>query len=339
MANLMVILVVAIALIFDFVNGFHDAANSIATVVATRVLKPWQAVLWAAVFNFVSFLILPLEVANAIAKIVNPDFISIGLVFAGLMGAIFWNVLTAWMGLPSSSSHALIGGMLGAGLAKAGFDVLDYEKTQVTLKKTATFIIYSPLVGLILGFTLIVVVSWLIHRVRNKRAANRTFRGLQLLSAAAFSLGHGANDAQKTMGIIAALLIGAGKLDAEVLDNPEGLPLWIVLSCHAAIALGTMFGGWKIVKTMGTKLTRLEPMGGVCAESAAAATLFFASYNGIPVSTTHTITGAIVGVGSAKRMSAVRWNVARRVVWAWVLTIPGSALTAWLTFWVVEVLN
>ena len=331
----LVVVVVGIALIFDFVNGFHDAANSIATVVATRVLKPWQAVIWAAFFNFISFLILPLEVANAIAKIIDPAVVSIGLVFAGLMGAIFWNVLTAWLGLPSSSSHALIGGMIGAGVAKAGWEVVD----DTTLKKTAVFIVYSPLIGLLLSFTAIVVVMWLVHRIRAKRKVNQTFRGLQLLSAAAFSIGHGANDAQKTMGIIAALLIGAGHLNASVLDNPETLPLWIVLSCHTAIALGTMFGGWRIVKTMGTKLTKLEPMGGVCAESAAAATLFFASHNGIPVSTTHTITGAIVGVGSSKRISAVRWNVARRVVWAWVLTIPGSAAVAALTYGVVEVFN
>ncbi len=338
MANFLVIAVVAIALVFDFVNGFHDAANSIATVVATRVLKPWQAVLWAAFFNFVAFLILPLEVANAIAKIVSSDIVSIGLVFAGLMGAIFWNVLTAWLGLPSSSSHALIGGMVGAGFAKVGTDVFSH-KTLTTLRKTGAFIIYSPLIGLLLGFTLLVLVMWLVHRIRAKRAVNRTFRSLQLVSAAAFSLGHGANDAQKTMGIIAALLIGAHKLDPKVLDNPDGLPLWIVLSCHAAIGLGTMFGGWRIVRTMGTKLTKLEPMGGVCAETAAAATLFFASYNGIPVSTTHTITGAIVGVGSANRLSAVRWNVARRVGWAWVLTIPGSALVAMLCYWIVEVFN
>lgn len=336
MATLALYVVIAIALIFDFVNGFHDAANSIATIVATRVLKPWQAVLWAAFWNFIAFLVLPLEVANAIAKIVVGDgIISIGLVFAGLMGAIFWNVLTAWLGLPSSSSHALIGGMVGAGIAKAGGHVVNL----VTLKKTAVFIIYSPLIGMVLGFGMVILIAWLVHRIRAKRRVNKTFRGLQLVSAAAFSLGHGANDAQKTMGIIAALLIGAGKLDLDLSKNPEGIPLWIVLSCHAAIGLGTLFGGWKIVKTMGTKLTRLEPMGGVCAESAAAATLFFASLNGIPVSTTHTITGAIVGVGSANRMSAVRWNVARRVVWAWVLTIPGSAAVAVLSYWLVEVFN
>ena len=332
---ILVVIVVAIALIFDFVNGFHDAANSIATIVATRVLKPWQAVIWAAFFNFASFLILPLTVADAIAKIVAADVASIGLVFAGLMGAIFWNVLTAWMGLPSSSSHALIGGMVGAGIAKAGGHVVNL----VTLKKTAVFIIYSPLVGLVLAFTLFIVISWLIHRSRARRGINRTFRILQLFSAAAFSLGHGANDAQKTMGIIALLLVSTKHLSDEVFKDAELLPLWIVLSCHAAIGLGTMMGGWKIVKTMGTKLTRLDPMGGVCAESAAAATLFFASYNGIPVSTTHTITGAIVGVGSANRLSAVRWNIARRVGWAWVLTIPGSAVVAMLTYFVIEVFN
>ncbi|MEN9644750.1 MAG: hypothetical protein RL238_1419 [Actinomycetota bacterium] len=333
--DLLVIVVVGIALIFDFVNGFHDAANSIATIVATRVLKPWQAVIWAAFFNFISFLVLPLAVANTIAKIVDPDVVSIGLVFAGLVGAIFWNVLTAWLGLPSSSSHALIGGMVGAGVAKAGWDVVNME----SLRKTAAFIVYSPLIGLVLGFSLIIIVSWSVYRFKNRNRVNKSFRGMQLLSAAAFSIGHGANDAQKTMGIIVALLIGADKLDSSVLDNSEAIPLWIVLSCHAAIALGTMTGGWKIVKTMGTKLTKLEPMGGVCAESAAAATLFFASYNGIPVSTTHTITGAIVGVGSANRLSAVRWAVARRVVWAWVLTIPGSALVAVLTYWIVQVLS
>ena len=331
----LVVVVVGIALVFDFVNGFHDAANSIATVVATRVLKPWQAVLWAAFWNFAAFLVLPLKVANEIAKIIDSNVVSIGLVFAGLAGAIFWNVLTAWLGLPSSSSHALIGGMVGAGLAKSGFHVVNWDK----LRKTAVFIVYSPLIGLALGFVLIVMVMWIVHRIKAKRKVERTFRGMQLLSAAAFSLGHGANDAQKTMGIIAVLLIGAKRLDPSVLDSSDGLPIWIVLSCHAAIALGTMFGGWKIVKTMGNKLTRLQPMGGVCAETAAAATLFFTSYKGIPVSTTHTITGSIVGVGSANRLSAVRWNIASRVVWAWVLTIPGSAIVAALTYWIVAVVS
>ncbi|MFT3852421.1 MAG: inorganic phosphate transporter [Ilumatobacteraceae bacterium] len=327
--------VVGIALVFDFVNGFHDAANSIATVVATRVLKPWQAVVWAAFWNFAAFLLIPLTVANEIAKIVDPSTVSVGLIFAGLIGAIFWNVLTAYLGLPSSSSHALIGGVVGAGIAKSGGHVVDLDQ----LRKTAVFIFYSPLIGLALGFVLIVGVMWTVHRFRARRRVNRTFRSLQLVSAAAFSLGHGANDAQKTMGIIAALLIGAGRLHPGAIDDPEGIPLWVVLSCHGAIALGTMLGGWRIVRTMGTKLTRLQPMGGVCAESAAAATLFFASYQGIPVSTTHTITGAIVGVGSAERLSAVRWNVARRVVWAWVLTIPGSAVVAMITYWIVAALS
>src|SRR4051795_413445 len=327
--------VVAIALVFDFVNGFHDAANSIATVVATRVLKPWQAVIWAAFWSFIAFAVLPLKVANEIAKIIDTDAVSIGLVFAGLLGAIFWNVLTAWLGLPSSSSHALIGGMVGAGIAKGGVQVVNRD----VLRKTAVFIVYSPLLGLLLAFVLVVAVMWLVHRRRNKRRVNRTFRSLQLVSAAAFSLGHGANDAQKTMGIIAALLIGAGRLSPDALNDPDGIPLWVVLSCQTAIALGTMLGGWRIVRTMGTKLTRLQPMGGVCAESAAAATLFFASYQGIPVSTTHTITGAIVGVGSAERLSAVRWGVARRVVWAWVLTIPGAAIVAALAYWVVAWLS
>jgi len=327
--------VVAIALVFDFVNGFHDAANSIATVVATRVLKPWQAVIWAAFWNFIAFAVLPLKVANEIAKIIDTNVVSIGLVFAGLLGAIFWNVLTAWLGLPSSSSHALIGGMVGAGIAKGGVDVVNGD----VLRKTAVFIVYSPLLGLLMGFVLVVAVMWLVHRKRNKRRVNRTFRSLQLVSAAAFSLGHGANDAQKTMGIIAALLVGAHKLEPSVLSEPDSLPLWIVLSCHLAIALGTVFGGWRIVRTMGTKLTRLQPMGGVCAESSAAATLFFASFRGIPVSTTHTITGGIVGVGSANRMSAVNWNIARRVVWAWVLTIPGAALVAMSVYWVVAAVS
>ena len=329
MTNALLVVVVATALIFDFVNGFHDAANSIATVVATRVLQPWQAVIWAAFWNFAAFLVLPLKVANEIAKIIDSSTVSIGVVFAGLLGAILWNVVTAYLGLPSSSSHALIGGMIGAGIAKSGGHVVDLT----LIEKTAVFIVFSPLLGLLLAFTLVVLVMWLVHRSRKKRMVNRTFRSLQLVSAAAFSLGHGANDAQKTMGIITALLVGANKLSPSVLDEPDSLPLWIVLSCHSAIALGTMFGGWRIVRTMGNKLTKLQPMGGVCAESAAAAALFFTSYKGIPVSTTHTITGGIVGVGSANRMSAVRWNVARRVVWAWVFTIPGAAVVAMLAYW------
>src|SRR6185295_1920926 len=278
MTTTLLVAVVAIALIFDFVNGFHDAANSIATVVATRVLKPWQAVIWAAFWNFIAFAILPLKVANEIAKIIDSNVVSIGLVFAGLLGAIFWNVFTAVLGLPSSSSHALIGGMVGAGIAKSGGHVVNLNQ----VRKTAVFVIYSPLLGLLLAFSLVVLVMWLVHRSHNKRRVNKTFRSLQLVSAAAFSLGHGANDAQKTMGIIAALLVGANKLDASVLTEPDSIPLWIVLSCHLAIALGTVFGGWRIVRTMGTKLTRLQPMGGVCAETAAASVLFFVSAKGIP---------------------------------------------------------
>ena len=323
--------VIGLALAFDFVNGFHDAANSIATVVATRVLKPLHAVAWAAFWNFIAFAVLGTEVAKTIAKgVVDPSVISIGVIFAGLVGAIFWNVLTAYLGLPSSSSHALVGGILGAGITKAGFSVVVVEG----LRKTGVFIVWSPLVGLALGMIAMLLLMWIVARVTNIGRTNRVFRKLQLVSAAAFSLGHGANDAQKTMGVILALLIGAGRLgpDADV-------PLWVVLSAHTAIGLGTLFGGWKIVKTMGNKLTRLQPMGGVAAETAAAITLFFTSARGIPVSTTHTITGAIVGVGTTRRLAAVRWGVARRVLWAWLLTIPGSALVAAGTFLLLDVLK
>lgn len=323
--------VIAFALAFDFVNGFHDAANSIATVVATRVLKPFHAVIWAAAFNFIAFLFFGTKVANTIAKgVVDQKIISIGMIFAGLVGAIFWNVLTAWLGLPSSSSHALVGGMVGAGVAKAGGHVVLIEG----LKKIGVFIVFSPLIGLLLAFTIFILVSWAIHRIRHQDKTNRVFRGMQLASAAMFSLGHGANDAQKTMGIILALLIASGRLDKDA-----NIPTHWVLAAHTAIGLGTLFGGWKIVKTMGTKLTKLEPMGGVCAETAAASVLFFVSSKGIPVSTTHTITGSIVGVGSARRLSAVRWNVASRVLWAWVLTIPGAAVVAALAYWVVAALS
>ena len=331
MTNVLLFSVIGLALIFDFVNGFHDAANSIATVVATRVLTPFRAVLWAAFWNFIAFAILGTEVAKTIAKgVVSPDIISIGVIFAGLVGAIFWNVLTAWLGLPSSSSHALIGGMVGAGIAKAGGHVVILKG----LRKTGTFIVFSPLIGLALGFSFIILIMWVVSFIKNVDTTNKVFRKLQLVSAAAFSLGHGANDAQKTMGLILALLIGAGRLsdDADV-------PMWVVLSAHTAIGLGTMFGGWKIVKTMGNKLTRLSPMGGFAAETASAATLFFTSAKGIPVSTTHTITGSIVGVGSSRRLSAVRWGVARRVLWAWILTIPGAAIVSALSYFVVAGLS
>ena len=341
MAFTLLVVVIALALVFDFVNGFHDAANSIATVVATRVLTPFKAVLWAAFWNFIAFAVLGTHVAKFIAtgvleqKLpsgeVNAAFISIGVIFAALVGAVFWNVLTAWLGLPSSSSHALIGGLIGAGIAKSGGHVVLLDG----LRKTGTFIIYSPLIGLALGLSLIILIMWIFSVFKNTKMTNKLFRRLQLVSAAAFSLGHGANDAQKTMGLIFALLLGSGHLK----PGTEEIPLWIVLSAHTAIGLGTMFGGWKIVKTMGNKLTRLQPMGGFAAETAAAATLFFASAKGIPVSTTHTITGAIVGVGSSQRLSAVRWGVAGRVVWAWILTIPGAAIVSALTYFVVAALS
>ncbi len=315
-----VVIVIMLALAFDFTNGFHDAANSIATVVSTRVLSPRYAVAWAAFFNFIAFLIFSTHVANTIAKdVVVQSALTVGVIFAGLVGAIAWNLLTFWLGLPTSSSHALVGGIAGAAVAVSGFDVL----ISSGLQTIGAFIVLSPMIGLALGLLFTLIIQWIFHRRHDTERLNRGFRRGQLVSAAAFSLGHGGNDAQKTMGIILAVLIAAGNLpaDAEV-------PLWVVLAAHTAIALGTLFGGWRIVKTMGFKLTRLQPSGGVAAESAAALTLFFASAQGIPVSTTHTITGAIVGVGAARRLSAVRWRVARRVVWAWILTIPGAALIA-----------
>jgi inorganic phosphate transporter, PiT family len=316
--------VVAIALAFDFTNGFHDAANSIATVVATRVLSPRYAVLWAAFFNFVAFLVFETHVANTIAKdVVLQDVLSVGVIFAGLVGAISWNLITWWLGLPSSSSHALVGGMAGAAVAKAGGHVLLLEG----LRKIGVFIVLSPLTGLAMGFIVMVAIMWGGHRYKKVERLNRGFRRFQLISAGAYSLGHGGNDAQKTMGIILALLIATGRVPAA-----SGVPLWVVLCAHSAIALGTLLGGWRIVHTMGSKITRLQPVGGVSAESAAAATLFFVSSKGIPVSTTHTITGAIVGVGSTERLSAVRWGVAGRVVWAWILTIPAAGFIGAATF-------
>jgi len=328
MAELALWTVVVVALGFDFVNGFHDAANSIATVVSTRVLSPRLAVLWAAFFNFVAFLVFGTHVATTIAKdVVVQDILSIGVVFAGLVGAIAWDLITFYVGLPTSSSHALVGGIAGAAIVKAGGHVL----VTTGLRKIGVFIVLSPLLGLAVGFILIVLVYRLLHRYRKVDRLNRFFRRLQLVSAAAFSLGHGANDAQKTMGVILALLIAAKKVGPT-----SGVPLWVVLAAHTAIGLGTLSGGWRIVHTMGSKITKLQPVHGVCAESAAAGVLFFVSNRGIPVSTTHTIAGAIVGVGSSQRISAVRWGVAGRVVWAWLLTIPGSALVAGLTFVIVR---
>jgi inorganic phosphate transporter, PiT family len=326
LALVSIVAIVLLALVFDFTNGFHDAANSIATVVSTRVLTPRVAVVWAAVFNFVAFLVFQTHVANTVGKTVDSAVVSEAVIFAGLVGAIVWNLTTWWLGLPTSSSHALIGGFAGAGVAKAGFGVLDAG----SLEKTILFIPLSPLFGMALGFLLMLASLWIFRRSSPARV-DGLFRRLQLLSAAAFSLGHGGNDAQKTMGIISALLVGSGYLELqEGGDLP--VPLWIVLSAHAAIALGTLAGGWRIVKTLGQRITALKPVGGFSAETAAATSLYLATALGIPVSTTHTITGAIVGVGATRRLSAVRWGVAGRIVWAWVLTIPAAGLVAAVTY-------
>jgi PiT family inorganic phosphate transporter len=322
--TLSVVSIIAVALAFDFFNGFHDAANSIATVVSTRVLSPRQAVAWAAFFNFAAFLIFGTAVAATIAKdVVDPAIFDNRVIFAGLAGAIAWDVITWYAGLPTSSSHALVGGMAGAAVAKAGWAAL----IATGLQKIIVFIVLSPLIGLLLGFTIMVSVYWLFHRNQRVDRLNRGFRRMQLVSAAAFSLGHGANDAQKTMGVILALLIANKQVAAD-----SGVPLWVVLSAHTAIGLGTLFGGWRIVHTMGSKITKLTPVSGMSAEHAAASTLFVTAQAGIPVSTTHTITGAIVGVGSTQRLSAVRWGVAGRVVWAWVLTIPGAFVVSYFVF-------
>jgi PiT family inorganic phosphate transporter len=319
------IFTVAAALAFDAINGFHDAANSIATVVSTRVLSPKIAVLWAAFFNFVA-LIMGVKVAKTVAawvKIDPTDHSFVTVVLAGLLGAIVWDLLTWWWGLPTSSSHALMGGLCGAGVAHAGWGVLQWQKVKLTL----LFIPIAPLVGFALALLIFLALVWSLRRLR-PGTVDKWFRKLQLVSAAAYSLGHGANDAQKTMGVIAALLVATGRLSPDF----KSLPWWIILSCQAAMALGTAFGGWRIVKTMGMKITKLGPPGGFCAESAGAITLFLASHLGIPVSTTHTITGAIIGVGATRRLSAVRWGVASRIVVAWGLTIPAAAIVAALTF-------
>jgi inorganic phosphate transporter, PiT family len=330
---LLVIGIVALALLFDYTNGFHDAANSIATVVSTRVLSPRVAVIWAAAFNFIAFLVFHTKVADTVGKIVDPAVVSESVVFAGLVGAVAWNFLTWWLGLPTSSSHALIGGFVGAGVAKAGWDVINVE----SLKKTLLFIPLSPLIGLAIAFTTMVGIYWLFRR-HSQWKVDRLFRRLQLVSAAAFSLGHGGNDAQKTMGIIAALLVGAGYLQVGS-DGELPIPLWVVLSAQAAIALGTLSGGWRIVKTLGHRITALKPTGGFAAESAAAISLYVATFGGIPVSTTQTITGAIVGAGASRRLSAVRWGVARRVVFAWIVTIPAAGVIAAVSYWIVTMDN
>jgi inorganic phosphate transporter, PiT family len=332
-AQLAVIGIVCLAVLFDYSNGFHDAANSIATVVSTRVLSPRLAVVWAAFFNFVAFLVFKTHVANTIGTIIDPSVVSEAVVFAGLVGAVGWNITTWWFGLPTSSSHALIGGFVGAGMAKAGWAVVNAH----SLRRTLLFIVLSPVIGLALAFLLMLVLLWLFHRATPRRV-DRLFRRLQLVSAAAFSLGHGGNDAQKTMGIISALLVGSGYLRLKA-NGDLPVPLWVVLLAHAAIALGTLSGGWRIVKTLGQRITALKPVGGFSAETAAASSIYFATFLGIPVSTTHTITGAVLGAGSTRRLSAVRWGVAGRIVWAWIITIPAAALTAAIAYWLVASRN
>jgi len=318
---------ILLALTFDFLNGFHDSANSIATVVSTRVLSPRHAVLWAAFFNFIAFLFLGLHVANTIGKgIVAVGIIDPNIIFATLVGACLWDIITWYYGLPTSSSHALIGGMVGAALVKAGPDAL----VMNGIIKAITFIFISPTVGLCLGLLIGIAVYWA-FRKSTPRNVDHIFRKGQLVSAALYSLGHGGNDAQKTMGIIAGLLFSAG-----LLGDKFYIPFWVVISCQSAIALGTMFGGWRIVKTMGQKIAKLKPVDGFCAETGAAITLFVSTMMGIPVSTTHTITGAIMGVGSLRRMSAVKWGVAGRIVWAWILTIPAAAAISAITYFLVR---
>jgi len=326
--------IVLVALTFDFINGFHDAANSIATVVSTRVLSPFAAVGWAAFWNFVAAFTFGTAIARTIGKgMIDLSVVDATVVLAGLMGAIIWDLITWWWGLPTSSSHALVGGYAGAAVAKAGMSAIIASGWI----KTLVFIVLAPLLGMLFALILTVALSWALRRSLPRRV-DRAFRVLQLVSAAAYSLGHGTNDAQKTMGIIVALLVSSQALFVDFpiralhLTSADHIPVWVVLSAHAAIGLGTLAGGWRIVKTMGQRITKLRPFGGFCAETAGAATLFLASSLGVPVSTTHTITGAITGVGTAQRFSAVRWGVAGRIVWAWVATIPASAFIALLTY-------
>jgi PiT family inorganic phosphate transporter len=317
--SLLLIFLIVVALAFDFLNGLHDAANSIATIVSTRVLSARWAVIWAAFFNFIAFKFFGLHVANTVGKgIISPEIISDAVIFGALAGAITWNVVTWLAGIPSSSSHALIGGLLGAGLAKAGFAAVQWQGVS----RTIAGIFVSPALGFGLAIALVLIVSWSFLKA-SPAFADGVFRRLQFVSAALFSLGHGGNDAQKTMGVIAVLLYSHGKLGAEF-----HVPFWVVISCQAALGLGTLFGGWRIVHTMGSKITRLSPQQGFCAETGGAITIFLATHIGVPISTTHTITGAIVGVGAARRASAVRWNVASSIVWAWVITLPMSGLVA-----------
>jgi len=318
-----VVAIVLIALAFDYINGFHDAANSIATIVSTRVLTPKRAVAWAAFFNFIAFVIFPLHVANTVGKgIIEPRIIDDAVLVGALGGAVAWNLITWWYGLPSSSSHALVGGLLGAGISKGGLAVVQ----TAGVLKIAIFIIVSPVIGFVLGGAMMVLVAWVFRRAHPGRI-DRWFRRLQFLSAAMFSLGHGANDAQKTMGIILALLIAKGYVGAKA-----EVPLWVILASQTAMGLGTLSGGWRIVKTMGMRLTKLKPVGGFCAETGAAGMLFLASALGIPVSTTHTITGGIVGVGFVNNPNGVRWAVALRIVWAWLFTIQSAAIIAAIVY-------
>jgi PiT family inorganic phosphate transporter len=321
-----VALLVLMALLFDFMNGFHDAANSIATVVSTGVLKPQQAVLFAAFFNLVAIGVFGLNVAATVGKgIVDPSIVDQHVIFGALMGAIAWNVITWWYGIPSSSSHALIGGIAGAAVAKAG----SHKLIAAGILKTVLFIFLSPILGYLLGSILMVIVAWVFRRSSPLRVDN-WFRRLQLVSAGLYSLGHGGNDAQKTIGLIWLLLISSG----YAASGSAAPPLWVIVCCYLAMGLGTMFGGWRIVRTMGQKITKLKPVGGFCAETGGAMTLFLATALGVPVSTTHTITGAIVGVGSTRRASSVRWGVAGNIVWAWIFTIPAAAFIAGVFYWV-----
>ncbi len=322
-----VLFVITLAYLFDFLNGMHDSANSIATIVSTRVLAPKHAVIWASFFNFAAFAVFGVHVANTIGKgLVDPKVVDTAVVAGALIGASLWSWITIVLGIPVSSSHALIGGMIGAGISKAGTSCLQYEK----LKMTVAFIFLSPLIGLIFGFGLMVAVFWIFRR-KSPSQVDRFFRVGQLLSAALYSLSHGGNDAQKTMGIISVLLFSNG-----LLGDKFYVPFWVVLSCNAVIGLGTLMGGWKIVHTMGNKVTKLKPVGGFCAETGAGLSILICSALGVPVSTTHTITGAIVGVGSTQRLSAVRWGIAGRIVWAWFLTIPFAALTAAVVYQAVK---
>jgi PiT family inorganic phosphate transporter len=322
----LIVLIILVALVFDFLNGFHDAANSIATVVSTRVLSPQKAVVWAAFFNFVAAFVLGTHVAKTLGSgMIDLSVVTQEVVLAGLLGAIAWNLITWYYGIPVSSSHALIGGYAGAAVAKAGWAAIIASGWT----KTLVFIVLAPLIGMLLGFTLMASITWLL-REWNPFRLDKVFRRLQLVSAACYSLGHGGNDAQKTMGIITGLLVASGHL------QKFEVPLWVILISHAAIAFGTMFGGWRIVKTMGSKITKLQPFGGFCAETSGALTLVGATLAGIPVSTTHTIAGAIVGVGATKRLSAVKWGVAGRIVWAWVLTIPLAAAMSAISYFLLR---